>query len=158
MSLATLTTANLESLIALVKKRDSLKTEIAKVEDQIQSFVGSASSVKAAPAPAKAAPKKARGKAKKVKAAPAVKDAPKASAPAAKPAAAAKPAKKGKRGALKESILATLQAAGPKGVSVKDLSAKLGVKNQNLHVWFSTTGKTVKGLKKTATGTWAYAG
>lgn len=155
MSLATLTTANLESLIALVKKRDSLQTEIAKIEAQIQTVVGSASSVKAAAATVKAAPKKVRGKAKKVKAAPAAQEAPKAAAPVAP---AAKPAKKGKRGALKESILATLKAAGSKGVSVKDLSTKLGVKNQNLHVWFSTTGRTVKGLKKTATGTWSYAG
>lgn len=158
MSLATLTTANLESLIALVKKRDSLQAEVAKIEGQIQALVGSSAAAKAAPAIVKAAPKKVRGKAKKVKSAPVAKEAPKAAAPAPAPAAAAKPAKKGKRGALKESILATLKAAGAKGVSVKDLSAKLGVKNQNLHVWFSTTGKTVKGLKKTPGGTWAYAG
>jgi len=65
-----------------------------------------------------------------------------------------KPAKKGKRGALKELILAELKTAGSKGVSVKDLSAKLGVKNQNVHVWFSTTGKTVSGLKKSGPGRW----
>lgn len=63
---------------------------------------------------------------------------------------------KGRRGALKEAILNALKEAGPAGLGAKDLSTKLGVKNQNIHVWFSTTGKTVKGLKKTKTGTWAY--
>jgi hypothetical protein len=142
MPIASLTTANIEALIALVKKRDALQAELAKIEEQIEStFTGVAS---------KSAPAKGRGQSKRVKAA-----AVKVSAPVAKAAKPAKAAKKGKRGALKEAILEELKAAGSKGVSVKDLSAKLGVKNQNLHVWFSTTGKTVKGLKKTGTGTWA---
>ncbi len=148
MPLSNLSTAGLEKLIALVKKRESLQAEIAAVEQQLSVALGATS------APVAKAPKtrKVRGKGKKAKAAPvaAVKEAPKA--------AAAKPVKKGKRGALKESVLAALTAAGPAGIAVKDLSAKLGVKNQNLHVWFSTTGKTVKGLKKTKSGTWAYAG
>lgn len=150
MPLSNLSTAGLEKLIALVKKRESLQAELAAVEQQLSAALGETK----APAAAVAAPKvrKVRGKGKKAKAAPVAvaKEAPKA--------AAAKPAKKGKRGALKESVLAALSAAGPAGISVKDLSAKLGVKNQNLHVWFSTTGKTVKGLKKTKSGTWAYAG
>lgn len=147
MSLATLSTANLNSLIALVKKREALQIELTNIEEQIQAAVSpgaSASAPKATPG------RKARGRKKAVvveKAAAAVK--------AAKPA---KAAKKGKRGALKEAILEELKAAGSKGVAVKDLSTKLGVKNQNLHVWFATTGKTVKGLKKTGTGTWSYAG
>lgn len=148
MPLSNLSTAGLEKLIALVKKRESLQAEIAAIEQQLSAALGETS------APVAKAPKirKVRGKGKKAKAAPVVvaKEAPKA--------AAAKPVKKGKRGALKESVLAALTAAGPAGIAVKDLSAKLGVKNQNLHVWFSTTGKTVKGLKKTKTGTWAYAG
>jgi len=149
MPIASLTTANIEALIVLVKKRESLQVELAKIEEQIESaFTGVAP--KASEAPAKV--RKGRGKAKKVKAA-----AVKVSAPVVKAAKPAKAAKKGKRGALKEAVLAELKAAGSKGVSVKDLSDKLGVKNQNLHVWFSTTGKTVKGLKKTGTGTWALA-
>jgi len=62
--------------------------------------------------------------------------------------------KRGKRGALKESVLKALKEAGKKGVSIKELSSKLGVKNQNLHVWFHTTGKTVKGLKRSGPGQW----
>jgi len=70
----------------------------------------------------------------------------------ARPAKAAK--KRGKRGALKESVLAALKEAGKKGTSVKELSSKLGVKNQNLHVWFHTAGKTIKGLKRSGPGQW----
>ena len=159
MSLATITTANLESLIALVKKREAIQVEIAKIESQIESLLGG----KAAAPTRKASGKKGKtsGKAKAAKAPKAVvpkSSAPAPVAPAAKPVKPAKVAKKGKRGALKEALLAELKAAGSKGVSVKDLSSKLGVKNQNLHVWFATTGKTVKGLKKAGTGIWAYAG
>jgi hypothetical protein len=154
MSLATLSTANLNSLIALVKKREALQIEIAKVEEEIQAAVSPSESGSSEKATTKV--RKTRGRRKAVKAAPvAEKAAPKAAAPVAK---ASKPAKKGKRGALKEAILAELKAAGSKGAAVKDLSVKLGVKNQNLHVWFATTGKSVKGLKKTGTGTWSYAG
>ena len=64
---------------------------------------------------------------------------------------------KGRRGAMKEKILAALQAAGSKGLGVKELSTQLGVKNQNLHVWFATTGKTIKGLKKTGPGLFTLA-
>jgi len=68
-----------------------------------------------------------------------------------------KSAKRGKRGALKESILAALKAAAASGLSAKELSSRLGVKNQNIHVWFSSTGKGVKGLKKSGAGTWIYS-
>ena len=53
-----------------------------------------------------------------------------------------------RRGALKDSILAELQKAGGAGLAIKDLSAALGVKGQNLHVWFSSTGRKVKGITK----------
>lgn len=155
MSLATLTTANLESLIALVKKRDAIQAELAKIEGQIQSAFSAPTPVKAPATTAKVKTAKTRVKRKKTRVAPVAKVAPK---PVVTVGPAAKPVKKGKRGALKESVLGALKAAGTKGISVKNLSTKLGVKNQNLHVWFSTTGKNVKGLKKTGTGTWSYAG
>ena len=148
---STISTAGLEKLIALSKKRDSLQAEIAAVEQQLSSALGEGSSNVSAVTKVR----KVRGKDKKVKTAPVAAPSVKSVAPVVK---AAKPAKKGKRGALKEAVLAALSAAGSEGVSVKDLSAKLGVKNANIHVWCSTTGKTVKGLKKTGAGTWTYAG
>ena len=70
--------------------------------------------------------------------------APAASKPAAAAKSQAKPTKKSKAvrpGGLKDRILALLDAAGPDGLRVKDISAKLGVKSTNVSVWFSTTGK-----------------
>jgi hypothetical protein len=143
MSIASLTTANIEALIALVKKREALQVELARIEEQIEA----AFTKGVAP---KASAKKARKGGRKASKAKSVKTA----APRAK---SRRSSAKSKRGALKEAILAELKAAGSRGVSVKELSEKLGVKNQNLHVWFSTTGKSVKGLKKSGTGTWVLA-
>lgn len=64
------------------------------------------------------------------------------------------PKKRGKRGATKELILEALKAAGAVGISVKELSAKLGLKNQNVHVWFNTTGKKLAKIEKTGKGTY----
>ena len=88
------------------------------------------------------------------------------SAPAAassKPAAKAQPApkaqaapskkKKGKgakRGELSENILKSLEAAGEKGLTIKDLEAKTGAKYRNVAVWFVTTGKNYPKIKKIA--------
>lgn len=49
--------------------------------------------------------------------------------------------KRGKRGAVKELILAGLKEAGEAGIAVKHLAAKIGIKPQNIHVWLHTTGK-----------------
>ena len=49
--------------------------------------------------------------------------------------------KRGKRGAVKELILAGLKEAGEAGIAVKHLAAKLAIKPQNIHVWLHTTGK-----------------
>ena len=89
--------------------------------------------------------KKARS-AKKGKAAKAPKN-----AKAAKPSKAIKvAARKGKagRGQLKTRILAALKSAGPEGMSIKDLAAKLNASYRNISVWFVTTGKKIEGLKK----------
>ena len=74
----------------------------------------------------------------------AIPSAPTAVKPAVAVKAPVKPAKKskvGRAGGLKDRILALLDAAGPEGLRVKDISAKLGVKATNVSVWFSTTGK-----------------
>jgi len=59
--------------------------------------------------------------------------------------------KRAKRGALKEKILRALRVAGSKGVTIHELSDKLGIRNANLYVWFNGTGKNVPGLKKIGT-------
>lgn len=89
--------------------------------------------------------------------APAAAEAPapkaKAKAPTAK---AAKPGRrkgggKGvKRGALSDSIVQALEAAGDKGLKIKDLSDKIGANYRNVSVWFVTTGKNYPKIKKVA--------
>lgn len=160
MSLSHLSIGSLEKLIVLVKKREALQAELAAIENQLVSALGTTPAPASKPKPATRKARKTKGKAPR-----GFKPAasPVATKPEAKPTQPAKSAKTGKRGsrgrrgALKQSILAALKSAGPSGLSVKELSAKTGAKNQNLHVWFSTTGKSVSGLKKTKAGTWALA-
>ena len=114
--------------------------QIKKVGPSHYALSGAAQKAAVEAKPAKAA--KAPKAAKAVKAPKAAK-APKAE----KPAKAAK-GKGTRRGALKDKIVAALQEAGSAGVTVKDLSDKLGVKYRNLYIWFVTTGKRIPGLKK----------
>jgi hypothetical protein len=60
------------------------------------------------------------------------------------------------RAPLKERIVASLRAAGKPGVSVKDLASQLGRNYSNINVWFHTTGKGIKEIKKVEQGrfTW----
>lgn len=55
------------------------------------------------------------------------------------------------RGALKEKIVRALRERGAKGATVGELSQKLNVATANLYVWFNSTGKNVRGLKKIGT-------
>ena len=61
-----------------------------------------------------------------------------------------KPAKK--RGALKETIISTLKAAGKEGLKVREIADIIGAKPVNIHAWFNSTGKKVEGIKKLKTG------
>jgi DNA invertase Pin-like site-specific DNA recombinase len=54
-----------------------------------------------------------------------------------------------KRGALKEKIVRALRSAGKKGVTIRELSKQLRVPSANLYVWFNSTGRNVRGIKKT---------
>src|SRR4030095_13281486 len=74
-----------------------------------------------------------------------------AKAPAKAPAGKAKGKRGGKRsprGEVSTKILGALQSAGAGGVTIKALSSKLSMPYRNLQVWFATTGKKNKGIKK----------
>lgn len=53
-----------------------------------------------------------------------------------------------RRGELAARILQVLRDAGPEGVKVREIAEKLGVKYKNLFIWFATTGKKNKAIKK----------
>lgn len=59
-------------------------------------------------------------------------------------------------GKLKAAVLEALASAGSEGLSVKELSAKLGVKANNLYSWFYTTGKKVPHLERSLEGKYVY--
>ena len=58
---------------------------------------------------------------------------------------------------LKERIVQTLKTAGKSGATVKDLAAKLGKSYGNISVWFHTTAKGIKEIKKVEPGRFAWA-
>jgi hypothetical protein len=68
-------------------------------------------------------------------------------------------AKRGRRrrGALKDGLLKELQAAGKEGLTVKELASALKAKPASVSIWFYTTGKKVKGIKKVGTAKYAYS-
>jgi uncharacterized coiled-coil DUF342 family protein len=67
-----------------------------------------------------------------------------------------KPKKARRGGKLKDRLLKTLQTAGEKGLAVKELAAQLKAKPASVAVWFYTTGKKVKGLRKIGPARYAY--
>jgi hypothetical protein len=68
------------------------------------------------------------------------------------------PRRKLKRGALKDGVLGKLKEAGKEGLTVKELAASLNANHASLSVWFYTTGKKVKGIKKVGIARYAYTG
>ena len=130
MNLTNINTGALRNLIKLTDRKESLLSEIEKIEKQLASLL-TGKAVRATG--------KRRGRpAKKGKATKAVK--------------AGRSAKRAPRGTLKKKIFAALKAAGEAGLKVTDLSKKIGVKNANVHVWFSSTGKKLPEIKRVGKG------
>jgi hypothetical protein len=61
-----------------------------------------------------------------------------------------------RRAALKDGLLKKLQAAGKDGMTTKELAASLGAKPASVSVWFYTTGRKIKGIKKVGKARFAY--
>jgi len=110
-----ISSASLRSILKLTEKRESLADALAKIEAQIAQALGQTTKI--------AGHVVGNGR------------------QAPRTASISKSAKRAKRGAARESILAGLKEAGEKGIAVKDLAAKIGIKAQNIHVWLHTTGK-----------------
>lgn len=149
MNLSQLTSADLKVIAQLLKEKEALLAQVAKIDARLSSF-------ESVPAPAPAKP--ARSKPGRRPGRPALK-APPSAAPAApaKPAAAeAVPARRRRPGKLKEKVIALLQGAGKSGITVREIAAKLGLKPQRIYVWFNATGRTIREIKKVAPATYAW--
>jgi hypothetical protein len=144
MSLTNISSTALKSLIKLTERKEGLFREIEKIESQLSSLLGgkpvrsTRSTGKRRGRPAKKGrpgrPGRPAGKAKKAT------------------AAKGKRGSRAPRGTLKKKIFAALKAAGDAGIKVADLSKKIGVKNANVHVWFSSTGSKLPEIKKVGKG------
>jgi len=144
MSLSNFTSTSLKSLSKLIGKKDTLLSQIAKIEAEIASVLTGK--------PGKVAKTSVKRRGRPAKKGVAVKK----SAPAKKAPKASK--KRASRGGLGVKILKALESAGDAGVKVADLANTLKVKGTNLHVWFATTGKKNPGIKKVGKGHYKLAG
>jgi hypothetical protein len=135
MDLSKITTSTLEALVKLTKKRDMIVKELRRIEAAI---TGAYSGRRAEPSTGRR--RRGRGRRRSLPTPARAGKLPRAQTAG------------GRRGALKARILAALRAAGDKGVAVKELSSKLGVKNQNVHVWFSSTGKKLGTIQRIGAG------
>lgn len=126
--LSSLTSSALNQLSTLVDKKEELVKEIERLESQMASII-SGKPVRAKKGkPGRPAAKGSKGKTVR------------------------KSTKRGSRGNLGTKVLSALETAGEAGVKVADLAEKLRVKGTNLHVWFGTTGKKNKAIKKVGKG------
>lgn len=129
MNLTTLTLVEMKNLAKLLEAREELQARLAKIDAQLERFGGLVSS----------------------------------QAPAAQPDAkpgrkAATSRRSGRRGSTKSAVIDALKSAGKGGATVKAIAAKLGFSTQRIHVWFGSTGKNVKEIKKLGRGMYAWVG
>ena len=147
MPLNNIASAELRQLTSIVKRKERVQEELRAIESKLSTYLSPESTT-----PSTRIPRRMRKTSAARPSKPLEVKAP-------KPKVKQADSKTGqRRGALKESILAALQKAGKVGLAIKELSTALGVKAQNLHVWFSSTGRKVKGVTKVSAGRWAYEG
>ncbi|MFV0415668.1 MAG: hypothetical protein ACK5NG_04810 [Chthoniobacterales bacterium] len=151
MDIKNLNTKKLKSILSLVAKRDKLHADLEAIEGQISKTLSSAGS-----AVASVAKKRGRRPAKATKAVKTKSGKKAVKGKKAVTVGAAKATKKasGRRGSIKGKIMNLLKAAGDKGVTAKEITSKLGIKNQSVHVWFGNTGKKVSNIVKKGPGHW----
>jgi hypothetical protein len=130
MKLTNITSFALRNLIKLTERKESLIKEIESIEGQLASLISGK--------PARTGAKR-RGRPAKKSLKTAGEKAPRS-------------AKRAPRGAIKKKIINALKSAGDAGMKVTDLSKKIGVKNANVHVWFSSTGSKLPEIKKIGKG------
>jgi hypothetical protein len=130
MSLADLTSDQISQLVELIKRKEQLDAELARIHAELQSLESGSS------LPKKRGRKPGRPSLSSTRTAPTKK-------------------KRSKR--LKDGLLKELERAGSGGLTVKELSAKLKVKPGNVFSWFYTTGKKIKGIKKVGEAKYSYS-
>lgn len=132
--------SQLKGILSLQKKRSRLIDQVASLDRQIaEKLEREVSGLAAEPTSARSASKLPSQVISKAKTTPRVET-------------------RGRRGALKEQILAALDEAGAAGLTVRELAEKLDTKPANIHTWFSTNSSRISGLKKVSAGHFAVGG
>jgi hypothetical protein len=128
MKLTDVNTRTLTALLSLTKKKESLMAKIAEVDKQIASL---------ASGEAQAAIRVLRAKTRRGR----------------KPTAKrSKPQSRSPKGWIEQEIKKVLQEVGDAGASVREIAEKIGKPVQNIHVWFSGTGRKTGLFEKTEQG------
>ena len=111
-------------MLNLSERKETLLTELKKLEEQFLSYLGLASKANSQPVQVeiKQAPKKVSLKT------------PKSSGKVSKGSKSSKSSSKPL--SLKKRILAALTEAGSEGITTADLAKKLNAKNGSIHSWF----------------------
>jgi len=76
--------------------------------------------------------------------------------PAPTPALKRRAKKRAKHGQVKNAILTLLKQPGKKGITVKEISVKVGLPVQRIHTWFYNARKSLKQIKKVGPGKYSW--
>jgi hypothetical protein len=137
MSLATLTTKELSRIQRLIEQKEALAQKVAEINSELEAMESGVSAPRPAPTPIGPVERVSR---------------------AAAPRPMRRKGGKTRRGELKAGVIAELKAAGSEGIRVKDLAAKLGTRPGNVSVFFRSTGKKIREIKKIGRGLFAWKG
>lgn len=131
MDFSNISRAELTRLMKLIERKEALQAQIDAIDRELRS-PGAAPAVASAEVPTR------------------VRRPRKATPPPADGAPSPK------RGAVRDAILGLMQAAGPGGITVKEIAEKLGKPTGHIHTWFSITGRGIVNVRKIGGGRWAW--
>lgn len=126
MNITNISSVALRNLIKLTERKESLIKQIEIIEGHLVTLISGKTVRSSAKRQGRPSKKGLKATGKKI----------------------AESSKRAPRGAIKKKILTALKAAGDAGMKVTDLSKKIGIKNANVHVWFSSTGSKIPEIKK----------
>lgn len=138
MSLTRLTTADLKSIARIVERKEALQVQIAEIDKQLNAYDSGAALTSAG------------GKGKK-------RGRPSGKAGMIAPLKGA-PRERNKRGTIEKGVLAALKQAGKAGMHVAQIAEKAEAKLPSVRMWFQTSAKKIKGIKKIAPATYRLDG
>jgi len=138
MDLTKLTAKEFGRIVKLLRRKESLEKKLGQVERSVAKVVGAGASFVARRANRIAAGRGRRGRPPGRR---------------GRPSARKSTGRKfGRRGGLRQVVLAQLKRAGKTGLKIKDLAGKMNIQRQRLDTWFYQNVKKIHGLKKIGPG------